>query len=94
MRALWHGRVLADSERTVEVDGYVYFPRETVRMDLLRAARKSTGDLQCPHGVQFFDVSDGHRTAARNAWSYEQPGARMRPVDHWIGFWDEVEVAS
>jgi uncharacterized protein (DUF427 family) len=94
MRALWHGKVLADSERTIEVDGYVYFPREAVQMALLRPAAKTAGDRQCPHGVQFFDVVDGARTAARNAWSYEKPGASMQKVDRWVGFWDEVEVVS
>jgi uncharacterized protein (DUF427 family) len=94
VRALWNGTVLADSERTVEVDGYVYFPREAVRMDLLRAAPKTAGDRQCPHGVQFFDVAGEGRTAVRNAWSYERPGERMRRIDRWIGFWDEVEIVG
>lgn len=92
MRALWHGQVLADSPETLEVDGYRYFPRAAVRMELLRAATKTASDLQCPHGVQFYDLVDGDRHAARNAWSYERPGQRMRPIDHWVGFWDEVEV--
>jgi len=28
----------------------------------------------------------------RAAWSYEDPGARMKKVDRWIGFWKDVEV--
>ena len=92
MRATWKGQVLADSDRTIEVDGYVYFPRDAVRMDLLRAAPKTAADQQCPHGVQFYDVVAGKQTAARNAWSYEKPGAAMRKIDRWIGFWDEVEI--
>ena len=27
-KATWHGKVIAESERTLEVGGYVYFPRE------------------------------------------------------------------
>lgn len=92
MRALWHGVVLADSPETLEVDGYHYFPRRAVRMNLLKASPKTARDLQCPHGVQFYDVTDGAWTSSRNAWSYEAPAASMRSVDHWIGFWDEVEV--
>ncbi len=38
MKANWHGHLIAESDRTLEVDGYRYFPRESVRMDLLRAA--------------------------------------------------------
>jgi len=91
-KAVWHGQVIAQSDRTIEVDGYCYFPRESVRMELLHAVPKSASDEQCPHGVQFFDVGTGKQCSARNAWSYEKPGSALRKVDRWIGFWDEVEV--
>jgi uncharacterized protein (DUF427 family) len=94
MRAIFHGQVLAESKETVDVDGYVYFPRAAVKMNLLKAAPKTARDLECPHGVQFYDVSDGKRTGARNAWSYEAPGPAMKKVAQWIGFWDEVEVVG
>jgi uncharacterized protein (DUF427 family) len=29
----------------------------------------------------------------RAAWSYEAPQAKMKPVDHWMGFWEDVTVA-
>lgn len=92
MKALWQGQVIAQSDATVEVDGYHYFPRAAVRMDLLRAAAKTASDLQCPHGVQFYDVGSGGKASARNAWSYEKPAAAMKQVDRRIGFWDDVEV--
>jgi uncharacterized protein (DUF427 family) len=92
MKARWQGRVIAESGRTLEVGGYSYFPREDVRMELLKAAEKTEGDRACPHGVQFYDVSDGRAQSERAAWSYEKPGAAMKKIDHWIGFWDEVEV--
>lgn len=92
MKATWRGLVIAESDRTLEVDGYPYFPRETVRMDLLRAAPKTEGDLACPHGVRFYDVAEGALRSERAAWSYEAPRASMKQVDHWIGFWDDVEI--
>jgi uncharacterized protein (DUF427 family) len=45
MQAFWRGQVIADSDRTVEVDGYRYFPRDSVRMDLLAAAPRTARDL-------------------------------------------------
>jgi uncharacterized protein (DUF427 family) len=92
MKAIWRGRVLAESERTLEVDGYRYFPRESVRMELLRASPKTEADRACPHGVRFYDVADGSARSERAAWSYEAPGPRMEPVAHWIGFWEDVQV--
>ncbi len=90
--ATWHGKTIARSDRTLEVDGYVYFPRENVRMELLKSTAKTARDLECPHGVQFYDVVDGDTKSPRAAWSYEAPRAKMKPVDHWIGFWEDVEV--
>lgn len=92
MKAVWQGKVIAESDRTLEVDGYHYFPREAVRMDLLKQAPRTGSDLHCPHGVQFYDVMDGKALSPRAAWSYEAPQARMQPVDHWIGFWNDVNV--
>ena len=92
MKATWRGRVLADSDRTLEVGGYRYFPRESVWMDLLAAAPKNDSDLRCPHGVRFYDVVDGAARSARAAWSYEAPQAKMKPVERWIGFWEDVEI--
>jgi uncharacterized protein (DUF427 family) len=93
MKAVWQGRVIAESDRTLEVDGYRYFPRDAVRMDLLELAPKTGGDLKCPHGVQFYDVVEGKARSPRVAWSYEAPQERMKPVDHWIGFWRNVGVS-
>ncbi len=83
MKATWRGQVIAESDRTLEMDSYRYFPRESVRMDLLRPAPKTAIDLECPHGVQFYDVVEGDTRSKRAAWSYEAPRASMKQVDQW-----------
>jgi uncharacterized protein (DUF427 family) len=76
----------------VEAGGYLYFLRSAVRMDWLEKSPKTAKDLECPHGVQFYDlVIDGVRHP-RNAWSYEAPQPRMQKVDHRMGFWEDVKV--
>src|SRR5262249_37185310 len=93
MKALWRGQVIAESERTREVRGYRYFPRESGRRELLVPSPKTASDPECPHGVQFYDVVSGIAGSERAAWSYEQPGAPLREVDHWIGFWEDVQIS-
>jgi uncharacterized protein (DUF427 family) len=34
----------------------------------------------------------GDARSERAAWSYEAPSGSMKEVDHWIGFWEDVEV--
>lgn len=91
-KAVWRGEVIAESDRTLEVAGYVYFPRAAVRMDLLTPAPQTAHDLECPHGVQFYDVVRDGARSARAAWSYEAPRPKMQEIDHWIGFWEDVEI--
>lgn len=93
MKAKWRDLVIADSPRTLEVGGYHYFPRSAVRMELLKLAPKTDSDRACPHGVQFYDVSDEGGRSERAAWSYEAPQASMKQIDHWIGFWGDVELS-
>lgn len=93
MKATWKGEVLAAANATRRVDGYAYFPRESVRMSLLQAAGRNGDDLACPNDVRFYDVVVDEVRGERLAWSYEAPRGPMKPVDHWIGFRGDVDIA-
>lgn len=92
MKAVLKGRVIAESHDIVEQGGYRYFPNEHVRLELLEKAEKTASDLECPHGVQFYDVVIDGKRHARAAWRYEAPLPSMRHVADRFGFWNEVEV--
>jgi uncharacterized protein (DUF427 family) len=94
MRAEWNGAVLGESDRTIELGGYHYFPRDAVRMELMRPAPQTPNDLECPHGVRFFDVVTDEGEGVRLAWTYETPEPSHQAIDHWIGFWKEVELVT
>jgi uncharacterized protein (DUF427 family) len=94
MQAMLKGsnRVIADSTDIVEVGGYQYFPRAAVHTEWLEKSPKTASDLECPHGVQFYDlVVDGARHP-RAAWLYEAPLPKMKLVTDRFGFWEDVEV--
>jgi uncharacterized protein (DUF427 family) len=92
MKATVDGQVVAESSDIVEDSGYQYFPRSAVRMDWLEKAEKTARDLECPHGVQFYDVVVGGKRHARAAWSYEAPKPAKAKVDQLMGFWKSVQV--
>ncbi|MFZ3354310.1 MAG: DUF427 domain-containing protein [Xanthobacteraceae bacterium] len=92
MQASVDGQIVAQSNDLVECQGYQYFPREAVRMELLEKAAKTDDDRGCPHGVQFYDVVVAGERHARAAWSYEAPQPKMRQVADRFGFWQDVEV--
>jgi uncharacterized protein (DUF427 family) len=92
MKARLRTYVIAESEDIVEQGGYHYFPSADVRTDWLEKSDKTASDLQCPHGVQFYDVVVEGQRHARAAWRYEAPLPSMRHLADRFGFWDEVEV--
>jgi uncharacterized protein (DUF427 family) len=92
MKASVNGRVVAESEDIVACHGYQYFPRAAVRTDWLEKTDKTPRDLECPHGVQFYDVVVDGKRHKRAAWLYEAPRPEMAQVADRFGFWEDVEV--
>ena len=92
MKAILKDQEIAASDDIVSVGGYEYFPPSAVRREWLVKSPKTPHDLECPHGVQFYDVViDGVRHP-RNAWIYESPQPKMAQVKDRVGFWEDVEV--
>ena len=92
MKASVDGHLVAQSDDIVAAHGYQYFPQSAVRMDWLEKTEKTTEDLKCPHGVQFYDVVVAGNRHPRAAWSYESPKPEMKAVKDRFGFWQDVEV--
>jgi uncharacterized protein (DUF427 family) len=89
VKAHWQNHVIAQSDEVTELAGYRYFPRSAVRMEYLAPASRTASDLHCPHGVQFYDLSDGTHTSRRAAWSYKCRSRlySRRSVDRLLGTW-------
>jgi len=92
MKAIVDNHVVADSDDIVTTGGYEYFPKSSVRLDWLEKAAKTARDLECPHGVQFYDVVVDGARHPRAAWIYEAPRETMRQVAERVGFWEDVKV--
>ena len=92
MKATLNGTVIADSNDTVSVRGYDYFPISSARMESLEKTPRTAKDLECPHGVQFYDVVVDGKRYPRNAWIYERPRPEMQAVRDRVGFWEDVKV--
>jgi uncharacterized protein (DUF427 family) len=93
MKATVIGKVIAESDDTVSVRGYEYFPLADVRTEWLEKAPRTPRDLECPHGVQFYDVVINGERHPRNAWIYERPQPSMKAVTGRVGFWENVEIS-
>ncbi len=91
MRATWNGVVLAESERTVTLEGNHYFPIEDVNREYLKASATHT---RCPWKGQasyYTIVVDGQQLADA-AWYYPSPSAAAAQIAGHVAFWRGVRV--
>ncbi|HVT05575.1 MAG TPA: DUF427 domain-containing protein [Thermoanaerobaculia bacterium] len=91
MRALWNGEVLADSDKTIVVEGNHYFPPDAVRMELFEP---STTHTTCGwKGVaSYYHVVAGGKTNRDAAWYYPETKEAASQIAGYIAFWKGVEV--
>ena len=90
-RATWNGAVIAESDRTVEVEGNQYFPINAVRHELLRDSSTHT---TCPwKGVaSYYDVVVDGQVNKDAAWYYPTPKDAARQIVEHVAFWHGVRV--
>ena len=91
MRAIWNGKVLAESERYESVEGNVYFPPQSVRREYLRESSTRT---VCPwKGVaHYYSLEVDGKSNSDAAWYYPEPKAAASKIRDHVAFWRGVTV--
>jgi uncharacterized protein (DUF427 family) len=90
-KAIWNGRVLAESDRTKVVEGNHYFPPEHVKREFLEESDYHT---TCPwkgHASYYHVVVEGKRND-NAAWYYPEPKEAAERIKGHIAFWQGVDV--
>jgi len=91
VKATWHGTVLAESERTVVVEGNHYFPPEDVRFEYLQPSEHHTVCGWKGTASYHHVVVDG-QTNRDAAWYYPEVLPEAEMVKDRVAFWHGVTV--
>jgi uncharacterized protein (DUF427 family) len=91
MKAIWHNAVLAESDRTVVVEGNNYFPAEAINKEHFRESGSHT---TCPWKgeASYYDVVVDGEVNKDAAWYYPEPKAAAANIKDHVAFWKGVEV--
>ena len=90
-RATSGDTVIAESDRTITVEGNASFPPDDVNWEHLAANPKTTV-CHWKGEACYFDVIDGDRTVPAAAWTYESPNPAAEEITHHVTSWGQVEV--
>jgi len=89
--ASWNGVTIAESDDIVTVEGNAYFPRESVRDDVLRPSETHTW---CPWKgtASYYDLEVDGRVNPDAVWYYAEPKDAAKEITDRVAFWKGVEV--
>ncbi|MFY1626865.1 DUF427 domain-containing protein [Micromonospora sp. WMMD723] len=92
-KAVWNDQVVAESDDTVLVEGNHYFPRSTLRDDLITESATHT---VCPWKgtASYYSLTDGDRTSPDAVWYYPDPKPEAEQVRDRVAFWKDVRVVD
>jgi uncharacterized protein (DUF427 family) len=92
-KAIWNDEIIAESDDTVVVEGNTYFPRTSVREDVLRESDTHT---VCPWKgkASYYSLESGGHATQDAVWFYPDPKPDAKVVRDRVAFWKDVKVVA
>lgn len=92
-KAVVNGTVIAESDRTVIVEGNHYFPPDSIEWEHFAETERSSG---CPWKgtANYFTVEVGGDRFDNAAWTYRQPKDAAAEIKDHVAFYPAVTVEA
>ena len=93
MKAIWQGRVVAESDDTVVVEGNHYFPHDSLQQDCIQS---STTTSHCPWKgtAHYYSLVVNGQTNTDAVWYYPEPKPAAAEILGRVAFWRGVQVTD
>ena len=91
MKAIWKGKVIAESDKTVVVEGNHYFPADSTNKEYFEGTDTNT---VCPWKgtASYYTINvDGDKNVDA-AWYYPTPKDAAKEIENHVAFWKGVEI--
>jgi uncharacterized protein (DUF427 family) len=91
MKAIWNNQIIAESEKTLQIEGNHYFPAEAINKEFFNPSDTHT---TCPwKGVaSYYHIEVDGKINKDAAWFYPDTKPAAREIKNHVAFWRGVEV--
>jgi uncharacterized protein (DUF427 family) len=91
MKAIWNNTIIAESEKTIQIEGNHYFPADTIKKEYFKPSDTHT---TCPwKGVaSYYSIEVNGETNKDAAWYYPEAKPAAREIQDHVAFWKGVKV--
>ena len=91
MKALWKGKVVAESNQTIVIEGNHYFPPGTVNKALLEHSDLTT-ICHWKGEAHYYNIIVDSEKNENAAWYYPEPLEGASIIKDFVAFWKGVRV--
>lgn len=93
MKAVWNGKVVAESDDIVTVENNPYFPEAALNKALVKP---STRTSVCPWKgtANYYSLEVDGQTNADSVWYYAEPKQAAQNIRGRVAFWKGVQVSA
>ena len=93
MKAIWNGKVVAESDNTVVVEGNHYFPKDAIKKEYFV---DSDTHSVCPWKgtASYYTLAVDGQENADAAWYYPETSDLAKQIKDHVAFWKGVEVVE
>jgi len=93
MKATWNGKILAESNNTIIIEGNHYFPLESTNKAFLK---ESSYQTRCPWKglASYYNIEVDGAVNENAAFYYPEPKEAAKEIKGRVAFWKGVEVTE
>ncbi|MGD1838791.1 MAG: DUF427 domain-containing protein [Nitrososphaeraceae archaeon] len=93
MKAIWNDAVVAESDKTVEVEGNQYFPPTSINKKYFI---KSETQTICgwKGSASYYSLVVNGKTNPDCAWYYPNPKPNAKHLLNYVAFWNGVKIEN
>jgi len=91
MKAVWNNATIAESDKTVVIEGNHYFPPDSVNKQYFQESNKHTTCLWKGEASYYNVVVDG-QVNKDAAWYYPEPKQAAAQIKDHVAFWRGVKL--
>ena len=91
MKAIWENTILAESDKTIVIEGNHYFPPDSINREFFKESNTHTN---CPWKGEagYYEVIVAGEVNKDAAWYYPEPKEAAKQIKNYVAFWKGVKV--
>jgi uncharacterized protein (DUF427 family) len=93
MKATWNGITLAESDKTIVVEGNHYFPPQAVNREHFKPSQTHT-ICGWKGEASYYNVAVDGQVNEDAAWFYPSPKPAASQIKDYVAFWHGVTVEA